>query len=233
MTSAPRSRATPRRAWTVTGLALVAWAALLLQLVLSVRQSIDNGLTAVDGLIAYAGYFTVLTNGLVALMATAGALRRGRPAMFGAYGPLIVGGVTASIALVGIAYHLLLRHVWSPQGAQWLADVLLHYVVPIVALLHWLGYRGAAAVPFGATLRWCAWPALYLAYALLRGEWLHRYPYPFIDVDALGWARVSFNAFGLLIAFLVIGSGVVALGRWRDARDARSARGAARATTSA
>ena len=38
-----------------------------------------------------------------------------------------MGAVTA-IVLVGLGYHVLLRNIWDPQGAQWLADVLLHHL---------------------------------------------------------------------------------------------------------
>ena len=36
------------------------------------------------------------------------------------------------IAIVGITYSLLLRHMWNPQGTQKIADVLLHDVVPVL-----------------------------------------------------------------------------------------------------
>jgi hypothetical protein len=46
-----------------------------------------------------------------------------------------VGCATAAILVVGIGYHALLREIWDPRGAQRVADVVLHYVVPAGALL--------------------------------------------------------------------------------------------------
>ncbi|EQD46143.1 hypothetical protein B1B_12734 [mine drainage metagenome] len=54
-------------------------------------------------------------------------------------------------------------------------------------------------------------------YALLRGAWLGRYPYPFIDVAQLGYARVALNAAGMLIVFLLIAAGLIALNRLKPA----------------
>jgi len=36
------------------------------------------------------------------------------------------------MTMVGAGYTLLLRHLWNPQGAQKLADILLHDVVPVL-----------------------------------------------------------------------------------------------------
>ena len=45
-------------------LACLAWFSVLLQRVLSVQLAITNGKPAVQGLVAYFGFFTVLTNAL-------------------------------------------------------------------------------------------------------------------------------------------------------------------------
>ncbi len=50
------------------------------------------------------------------------------------------------------------------------------------------------------------YPISYLAYALVRGEWMGAYPYPFIDVPALRYPRVFANAAGLLLVFVAAGA---------------------------
>ena len=64
---------TPARQWAAA-LAMLAGAALLLQLVLSLRMGLDAGRGALHGLWQFLGYFTVLSNGLVAWLALCGAL---------------------------------------------------------------------------------------------------------------------------------------------------------------
>jgi hypothetical protein len=48
----------------------------------------------------------------------------GRCGLYGHRGPLV--------------YVTILRPLWAPQGAQWLADVLLHYGMPLGYLGFWL-----------------------------------------------------------------------------------------------
>jgi hypothetical protein len=62
---------------------------------------------------------------------------------------------------------------------------------------------------------WLLYPLLYFAYALLRGHVLAAYPYPFIDVDKLGYPQVLLNAGGLLVGFVTIALVVMGLDRWR------------------
>jgi hypothetical protein len=203
----------PVRAALPALLAVAAWSAVVLQLWLSVQLGLSNGKSIVGGLIAFLGYFTVLTNIFVALVATAGALRRSPTTSTWLYRPSVVGCATTAILLVGIVYHLLLRKLWSPQGAQLLADTLLHYVVPSGALLHWLLYRPTERLAVWAPLGWCLYPGAYFVYALARGELLAAYPYPFIDISALGYQRVLVNAFGLVAVFAALGFAVLGIGR--------------------
>jgi len=193
-------------------LAGIAWFGVLLQLWLSVQLGFANGKSLVGGLVVFFGYFTVLTNIFVALVATAGALHRRAPSRPWLYRETVVGCATTAILVVGIVYHVLLRKIWAPQGAQLLADVVLHYVVPIGTLLNWLIYRHDERVAGWAPLAWCSYPLAYLAYVLVRGEILASYPYPFIDVARLGYPQVGANAAGLLAGFAALGFLVLGLG---------------------
>lgn len=195
-------------------LAVIAWFAVLLQLWLSIQLALANGKSVLGGAIIFFGYFTVITNIFVALMATAGALRLRTRIRLWLYEAPAVGCATTAILIVGIVYHMLLREIWSPQGAQWLADILLHYVVPVGALLHWLIYPHDQRIPTWAPLAWSLYPLTYLAYVLVRGELLASYPYPFIDITALGYRRSMVNALGMLAAF--VGLGFIVLGTSRQ-----------------
>lgn len=198
-----------------TLVALVAWFGVLLQLALSLQLAVANGKSLVDGLVVYLGYFTVLTNLLVAVSLSWPLLSpRSAPGRW-FQRPGVASAIVVSIAIVGLAYHLLLRHIWNPQGLQWLADVTLHYATPLLCLLHWWCAVPPARMPWRAPLAWAAWPLAYLAYALLRGVWLQSYPYPFIDVTVLGYAQTLLNSTGLLVVFLLLGGALVAIGRAR------------------
>jgi hypothetical protein len=112
-------------------------------------------------------------------------------------------------------YSLVLRQLWDPEGLQKVADLFLHDAVPLFYLVFW-----ATSVP-KYTLRWqhAAWlltyPLAYLLWALLRGSSTGIYPYPFLDLRALGPGRVLVNVLILMCVFLILGVARVAVGRWR------------------
>ncbi|WP_448244196.1 Pr6Pr family membrane protein [Pseudoxanthomonas mexicana] len=58
---------------------------------------------------------------------------------------------------------------------------------------------------------WLLFPLGYVVWVFLRGAWVGEYPYPFIDVAQLGWARVGVNALGVMGVFVVLGLVVVGL----------------------
>jgi hypothetical protein len=50
---------------------------------------------------------------------------------------------------------------------------------------------------------------------MIRGRTVGTYPYPFLDVTALGYWRVLGDAFVLLVVFLGIGLLIIAISRRR------------------
>ena len=195
--------------------AVLGWAGLSIQLYLIFYSRWTLGASLLGGLVSFFSYFTVLSNTLVATVLTCALTSRESAARRWFLQPWVSSGVAVSIAVVGLAYNILLRHLWHPEGWQWLADELMHDVMPLLFLAWWW-----LCVPKG-TLRlrhialWVIYPLLYFAYALLRGHLLAVYPYPFIDVDKLGYPQVFVNAGGLLAGFVVIALLVIALDRWR------------------
>lgn len=196
-----------------TLIAITAWFGVGLQCWLSLRLTQAMGMTTVQGLAMYLGYFTVLTNILVSVAVTWPLAFPLSPAGKFFARPAAIGGVTASIAFVGLAYFVLLRHVWNPQGWQLVADVLMHYVVPTLVLIYSLMAIRQATLPWTAPLRWSLYPIAYFVYVLIRGTYIGRYPYDFIDVSRLGYAVTLRNAAGLLLAFLTLAYALVLI--WR------------------
>ena len=196
------------------GIASVTWFGLLLQLYCSIRQSIANGGDALHGLWMYFAFFTVLTNLLVALVLTLPLVAGDSPAGRFCSRPSTIAGVAANIALVGIAYNLLLRDLWHPQGLQLLADVLLHDAVPIAFVVWgWLVARRSPSALLLDRTRWGLWPIGYFVYAMARGAASGFYAYPFIHVGHLGVWRVLLNASGIFFGFLLVVALLFALER--------------------
>jgi len=82
-------------------------------------------------------------------------------------------------------------------------------VTPLLTALFWLVFAAKGGLGRGDPLYWAALPLAYLAYALARGAIDGVYPYPFIDVAAIGWARTLANSAGIAVGFLAAGYALV------------------------
>lgn len=205
---------TPRGRF-VAAAAVLGWAGLSIQLYLIFwsRWSIDASL--IGGLVSFFSYFTVLSNTLVATVLTCEMTSRESAARRWFLQPSVSSGIAVSIAVVAVGYNLLLRHLWHPEGWQRLADELLHVVMPLLFLGYWWCCVDKGTLRWRHIALWVIYPLVYFAYALLRGHVLAVYPYPFIDVEKLGYPQVFVNAGGLLAGFVVIALIVISVNRRR------------------
>lgn len=190
----------------IAATATCAWMGLALQMHLLIASFAAEGRSAGEAVWRFFGYFTLLTNLLVAFTVTAWAIRRPPSAR-------VVATAAVNIVLVGAVYHVLLASRWDPQGLQLIADRLVHTATPMLFAAFWL-----LVVPRGM-LDWrdAAWmllyPAAYLVYLLARGAGDGFYPYWFIDLPTLGWTQVAINSAGLLALFGAASVALVALDR--------------------
>jgi hypothetical protein len=193
--------------------AITAWLGLALQLVLLGDRIVADGGTLVLAAWRFVGFFTILVNGGVAVVATAMALRPDSELA----GPRMRLVTVANIAMVGLVYSVALRGTWNPTGWQAVADHLLHDATPPLFALAWvlcghgrLGWRDAV---------WAVLPAVgYCVYALARGAVDGWYAYWFLDPTASGPVELARNIVGLSLAFFAVAILFVALDRWLGRR---------------
>ena len=185
-------------------IAMLAWSAVALQLVLTTQLAMERGRSFISGAIQCLSYFTVLTNLLVAVAATLSLTTRPPP-------NFILSATAVYIFIVGAIYAVFLKSVWHPTGAQLWADAALHEVIPILYIVYWFGFTPKGALPWRAAVWWLIYPALYLVFNLLYGAMTGRYLYWFGDLGTLGPTQVAINAIGILGAFLVTGALLIAI----------------------
>jgi hypothetical protein len=178
----------------------------------------EDQASVMGGLVRFFSFFTVLTNTLVAVALTCAVTDRHSPGHRFFRSPVVCAGIASSILLVGIAYSLLLRHLWSPQGWQWLVDELLHDVMPLAFLGYWWLYVDKARLGLKHLLSWVLYPAFYFGYLLFRGHIFGDYVYPFLDIGTLGVAQGLINAFGVLGGFVGIGLVILMFDRLKSFR---------------
>jgi hypothetical protein len=204
----------PRRPW-LTLAAVLGWLGLAVQLYLVLLARWQDQASLIGGLVNLFCYFTVLSNTLAATALSQAAFGRESAARRWFLSAPVSGCIGASIVLVGLGYSLLLRHLWQPEGWQWLADELLHDVMPVLFVLYWWFEVPKGQLRLSHLAAWALYPALYFAFVLLRGHEIGVYPYPFVDVALLGYGRVLLNALGVLAGFWGIGLVLLGLDRWR------------------
>lgn len=122
------------------------------------------------------------------------------------------GAVVLYVVIAGVVWNLFLTEHsmgYTP------ANLLLHVVVPLLALTDWLLVgRGMARVAWWQPFAWLVYPAGYLALALLvLNRFGRRAPYYFLDPDTVGAATVSANVAGLALCVLAVGYALLAAHR--------------------
>ncbi len=205
---------TRARAWHLLT-AVVAGVAVMLQLVLVVQGNAILDETDPPGLatrvIRFFSYLTIWSNILVAVMAATLVARPDRD------GPVWRALRLDAVVICfggGVVHFFLLRPLLDLSGADLLADRLLHVVVPLLAVVGWLVFGPRDRVSRADLGPFLVVPVGWLVYTLVRGAFVDWYPYPFIDVDELGYAAVVVNA--VVVSALMLGLALVAL--WLDPR---------------
>lgn len=153
-------------------------------------------------------FFTIQSNLLVGVATLLLALRLDRSSR--AFAVLRLAGLVA-IAVTGIVFHAVLAQTLDLQSWAAVGNELVHTVVPVMAVVGWLlaGPRGlASAAVARLTL---IFPVCWLAFTLIRGAIAHWYPYPFIDVTQLGYARAAVNCVWVAVLMLGLAAGATVL----------------------
>ena len=111
--------------------------ALVLQLYLIIKNVPASGKTYLFETVRFFSYMTIWTNILVTLTFLVPLFAKDSRLGKFLSSPFMETGTMLYISVVGVAYHFLLANVWAPKGWQKVADVSLHYVVPIIYIIYW------------------------------------------------------------------------------------------------
>jgi hypothetical protein len=173
-------------------------------------------------------FFTIQSNLLLAavgVVSVVAALRR-RPQPSG----WVVAGATFFVTITFAIYNTVLEP-GGGEGAVLLfsgrpSSDLLHVVAPVLAVVDWVAFRPHPGVRARRSLLWLAYPVAYLAFVLVRGVLTSaapHYPYPFVDVDTIGYGGVARSFAVLVPTFAVLALAFAGvdhlLGRTRAAAD--------------
>lgn len=189
--------------------ATVGWFGLITQFYLII---VNRSASVGETIIKYFTFFTILSNVLVTICCTGLLFSTTSSGFFSEAD--VQAALAVYIAIVGITYNLTLRRIWAPQGLQRVVDELLHVVIPILFSLYWALFVPKNTLEWMDIFPWMIFPLVYLGIVLLRGAFSGWYPYPFINVKAIGYPRTLINCLFMSIAFIVVSLAAIAIGKF-------------------
>ena len=141
------------------------------------------------------------------------------------FAPQVKYTAMISLLVTALIAHFLLFDAMFQNGQLVLHLVVLHYVVPIMALLDWLLFDEKGRMPLWGPLAWMSLVLAYLAVVMVRVGLLGhdmgggttadvtRYPYTFLDPALSGAGGVALFCLSMLVAFVALGFVMVGIDR--------------------
>ncbi|RAR48464.1 Pr6Pr family membrane protein [Flavobacterium lacus] len=176
---------------------LLGWFSLITQFIIMIQNREDG---VFDTIVRFFTFFTILSNILVLMCFTSNLFNSS--SFFKSY--KVHTAIAVYISIVAIIYNIILRFIWDPTGLQRIVDELLHVVNPILFVLYWFMAKNKISISYKFIFKILIFPILYLITVLLIGNYSNHYPYPFLDINAIGCTRVVINSMGIALAFLLV-----------------------------
>ncbi len=192
--------------------AVLAWGVLILQYIIMLRSGEHGGFGATS--LVYFGYFTILTNILVALAFSVGFYKDGSALKAFFNHPAVRAAIALYIGVVAIVYYGVLASIHNPEGPSAVLNVFLHAILPLLYITDWLFFSGKGKMSFKHLPLWVLYPLAYGVFNILRGAWTGFYPYPFLNISQLGYGGVALNMMGFTLIYALGGSALIGLGRF-------------------
>lgn len=120
------------------------------------------------------------------------------------------------ITVTMLIYNFILAPIQFSMGQSdrvfSVSNLLVHYIIPLMMIGDWLLFGRKGSIGRYDPFLWLTPPYLYFIFILIRAQWFglipgtsSRYPYPFMNIDTLGWQQVGINATVLTLIFLLLG----------------------------
>ncbi|WP_458690640.1 Pr6Pr family membrane protein [Nocardia tengchongensis] len=157
-------------------------------------------------------FFTVQSNLIVGVTTLLLAINPNRSStVFKVFRLIGLVGITVT----GIVFHVAISGLLELDTWAMVADRLLHFVVPIMAVVGWLAFGPRGLTSARVVKLTVLFPLAYMIFTVIRGplssDW---YPYTFANVATLGYARVIINGVWIGLLFVAL----AAAAAWLDKR---------------
>jgi hypothetical protein len=118
---------------------------------------------------------------------------------------LFRGAVTLYMTTTILIFIVLLSGYSSKEltAVPW-DNTVLHYLIPIIIILDWLIDTPASTIAYRSAVLWLGFPLAYLFYSLIRGHFVHWYPYPFMNPGHRGYLALVITAVVIAVILAAI-----------------------------
>ena len=149
----------------------------------------------------FASYFTIQSNVIGLVVFLVGAARWRGPSTPG--WDLVRGASALNLTVTYVVFALLLSNTDVDVALPWV-NTVVHTVFPLAVIVDWLIDPPAPRSRGRESLRWLAYPLLWLGYTMVRGAIAGWYPYPFLDPANGGYGTVALYVVAILVFGLVV-----------------------------
>jgi hypothetical protein len=190
------------------GIAVVVAFALIVQLILIFTggQDANSGATGTSvalgtRLVQLFSFFTIQSNLFVLGTSIVLALNFGHD---GRLWRVLRMDALLGIIITGLVYETILAPLVHLTGWAFVATIGFHYISPWATLIGWLLFGPRPRIPWTTTAWAFVWPILWLVYTFVHGAISGWYPYPFLNVNLIGFGdSIRNSAVILLIGVLI------------------------------
>ena len=162
--------------------------------------SFEDGSTFFTGFRLFR-YYTIQSNLIVAIYFSALLSNKYRNSLLF---KKILGGVTVYVTITFIIFAVMLQKDFHPQGINFVTNIFLHYLVPILTMFFLIYYRKEYSFNYRDTVLWMIYPLIYILFMVIYGSITGDYLYPFFDVAVVGISGLIIAIIGLIIFFIIM-----------------------------
>ena len=198
----------------MTLICVCAWAGVVLQFLTLSHTLLSQGKTWLQCLVQFFSFFTITTNTLVAITTTIALCAAQTKWGIACKKPAAITAIAVYIVVVGLVYNILLRPTNKLQGIDSFGNELVHSVVPLLYTIYWLAFATKGSVTWRSWLRWLLYPFVYLVYTFVHGMITNWYPYPFVNVNEIGYRGFWLNCLYLLLLFILLNLLFISIDKW-------------------
>lgn len=158
--------------------------------------------TPIGRMVFYYSFFTVLSNLMLAFSCLWLAFNPNCNRYF--FKVIRLNGLIGVI-ITAIVYNLILRSIHKPPSTLLqFTNESLHVVLPIAGVLSWLIWGPFRRIHFKVIVGSFLSMLIYGIYIFTRGYFTNLYPYPFINVVKVGYAKALYSSGLVFVLFLVL-----------------------------